>query len=119
MTDGEEIDEKEWQAAWRQMEVRDFPDAVGADFKRWFGYDYGRPLSATISSVPTEYRERLYFPTDICPVCRNLTVGEAGVRAANLGIDFERVQHLGCSIWIHEQCFQQLPMSAKPPPIPW
>jgi len=119
MTDGAEIDRNEWDAAFGEMEVRDFSAAPEADLNLWFGTEFGDTRSATISRIPSQYRERLFFQCDICPAYRSSMSRDDSIRAANLSVDFERVQHLACGIWIREKCFQQLPMSTNPSPIPW
>ena len=112
------IDEGEWEREWASMEVRSVPDLQRARALDIFKIDLGPLLSATISRVPTQFVDRLYFSDDDCAICSESTLG-MDRSAACLSVRFQRIENLAAGIWVHKTCFERLPPTDVRPPIPW
>ena len=61
-------DGKEWNEAWSSMPHRRIL-SWAPDLKDWFGYDFGNVAAATISPIPVQYIDQMYFSPGLCPVC--------------------------------------------------
>ena len=109
----------EWDRVWSEMEARNVKKVFNLDAGAFFQYDFGRPLSAIVSKIPIQYIERMYFPTQTCPLCMKPANDLQDRYAANLSIEFERINGLGVSVWVHSKCYDELPLSDKPSPVPW
>jgi hypothetical protein len=107
----------EWQRIWQSMEHRQVPDASVIDPIRYFSYDFGNLLSATISLAPTQYVAGLYFPVNECPLCSSAASIEYSL-PASLNAGFEKIEALGVFVWVHRNCFEQLPLLQELPPFP-
>ena len=118
-TTAEEQDRAEWDRLWSSMETREVERATELDLETLFQMDFGPPLSAVASKVPEQYIEKMYYPTRFCPLCTQPASNFESIYAASLSIEFERIKNLGVSVWIHRECFDSLPLSDKPSPVPW
>jgi hypothetical protein len=112
----EEIDRAEWDAAWRNAELRTV--LAPGDLVIKTGLDTGRILSANISVVPHEYRSQIYIDSDECPLCKKLTREEDSV-VAILHPTFEKLSGVSFGVRLHRECLESLPISDEPKPILW
>ena len=114
---GEEVDRAEWDRDWAAVQHRDIPDTTNINVQRLLGRsDFGDLKSASINTVPEQYLERLYFPSEECPLCGQVALVTHRMPASlNLLFSFP----IGVHLWTHNSCFESLPLSSKPPPIPW
>lgn len=101
------------------MPVRDVPNPEQVDISSIFRLDAGRVQSMTVSLVPTEYVERLYFSSDVCPLCEQRTESDPNRIPASINPKFEKNIGVTASVWLHHQCYEVLPSSDQHPPIPW
>lgn len=112
-----EVDRVEWERDWAAVQHRDLPDTTNIDLKTlWGRSDLGDLKSASITTVPEKYLNRLYFPSEQCPLCGKVAL-ESNRMPANMTLLVS--VPIGVSVWIHEDCFAPLPLSSKPPAIPW
>ncbi len=113
----EEVDPTEWNRDWAAMQHRDIPDKTNINLKILLGGpDFGELKSASIATVPEQYLERLYFPSEECPLCGQVAQESSRMPAS---LNFLFSYPIGVNIWIRKDCFASLPLSSKPPPIPW
>ena len=115
----DEQDRTEWDHVWSSMEVRNVERASELDVRALYQYDFGRPLSAVVSKMPEQYIGSMYFPTQDCPLCTKPASDSESIYAAHLSIEFVRIKGLGVSVWVHRECFDRLPASDEPTPVPW
>jgi hypothetical protein len=114
----EDSDRTEWDSAWSSMESRNVERISDLDGRTLFKLDLGPALSATVSRMPAQYIERMYFGTSNCPLCL-MPANDPDTRyAASLSVEFERLG-LAAGVWVHRECFEKLEVSDKPSPIPW
>ena len=114
-----DADRTEWNRIWSARECREIENTDKIDPAKFFNLDLGPPLSALVSKIPDQYIKDLFFPTDICPICGEIAEDPATRYAVSLHPEFERIKALGASVWVHKTCFEVLPVSDKPTPIPW
>ncbi|MBK9152901.1 MAG: hypothetical protein IPM25_01500 [Chloracidobacterium sp.] len=107
----------EWQRIWQSMEHRQIPDASVIDPVRYFSYDFGNLVSATVSLAPVQYVKGLYFPVNECPLCYSDASNKDSL-PASLNARFERIKALGVFVWVHRDCFEKLPLLQELPPFP-
>lgn len=108
-----------WDLAWRAMEHREVPDLSALDIKRLVNTEFGPLESATISEVPIQFVDLLYFSYGGCLLCSMLFADPTQKMPASVNLDFEVVKNLGFSVWVHRKCFKKLTISDEPGPIPW
>ena len=109
-------DREEWDRLWSgrtQCQLRP-PYNLGVRLDSRFG----GLVSVTVSQVPVEVLDRLWFETQLCPVCGVLTVGAPRL-AVQLNLVFESGLRLGQCAWVHTGCFESCPDTGMPSPIPW
>ncbi|MBP6211981.1 MAG: hypothetical protein KA447_02990 [Pyrinomonadaceae bacterium] len=109
-------DRSKWDEAWKKAEVRTVTAPQDVHIKT--GLDVGEILSATISTVPEEYRSNVYIQSDDCALC-GLSTSDEDFLLANLNPVFDKIGGLGFGVRAHHQCFESLPLSDEHPPIPW
>lgn len=119
MNNVEDDDRTEWDAAWAQMEARDFPQAAGNEFLEWFRDDFGAAISARLSPIPAQYRQKMRPQVNICPVCRESTETSDDLIDVVFSPRFERFDALSTGARVHSGCYQKLPISKDPPPVLW
>ncbi len=112
-------DRTEWDRVWSSMELRKVEDATKVDVQALFRHDFGPSISVLVSKIPEQYIAKMYFPTKDCPLCSNPANDPETTFAASLTLEFERIKRLGVSVWVHRECFDKLPISDKPTPVPW
>jgi hypothetical protein len=113
----QEVDRTEWDRDWAAMQHRDIPDKTNINVKLLLGRpDFGELKSASITTVPEQHLGRLYFPSEECPLCGNVALATNRMPAS---LNFLFSFPIGVNVWIHKDCFASLPLSSKPPPIPW
>jgi hypothetical protein len=113
----QDADRKVWDEVWSSMPHKrlvTFPP----DLKDWFGYDFGGIAAATISRVPEQYIDQMYFSGELCPVCGNLPESAKRI-PISVNAKFVGNLKLGLFTWAHFECFDSCPLEAEPPPIPW
>lgn len=109
-------DRLKWDEAWKKAEVRTVTARQDVHLKS--GLDVGELVSATISTVPEEYRSNVYIQSNDCVMCGQSTSDDDSL-VANLNPVFERITGLGFGVRAHQRCFESLPLSDEHPPIPW
>jgi len=109
-------DRSKWDEAWRKAEVRTV--TALADVHIEPGLEVGEILSATISTVPDEFRSKIYIQSSDCALCGRST-SEEDFLLASLNPVFEKINGLAFGVRAHHQCFESLPVSDEPAPIPW
>jgi hypothetical protein len=112
-------DRTEWDRIWSSMEARRIDRMSEAYVRTMYKHDFGPPISAVVARVPDRYIEKMYFAVQNCPVCTAPAIDPATIYAVNLSIEFERVKGIGAAVWAHRDCFDSLPLSKEPTPVPW
>lgn len=107
----------EWQSNWQSMEHRRIVDLTNVNKGALFGYDLGPIVSATISLVPEQYVSGVYFQNEICPLCLSSTISSKR-SPANLQPRFENLEGLAACVWVHNDCFEDLPLENNLPGFP-
>src|SRR5262245_28218328 len=77
----EEIDREAFEAAWRARMDRSLPSGCKLDLSRRES-SFGKVVTLTISTVPSQFAQRIWCEFDVCPVCGQLTSGQTRVKAA-------------------------------------
>jgi len=109
-------DRSTWDEAWKKAEVRTVTALRDVHIK--IDLYVGEILSATISTVPDEYRTKIYITSSDCALCGRST-SEDDFLLASLNPVFEKIKGLAFGVRAHHQCFAYLPLSDEHPPIPW
>jgi hypothetical protein len=106
----------EWDGLWTGRTQRQLrpPYNLGVALDSQFG----ALTSVTISEAPAEVIDRLWFETQLCPVCGKSTAGVPRL-AASLNLTFDCGISYGQTVWAHVACFESCPDTGLPAPIPW
>jgi hypothetical protein len=80
--------------------------------------EFGNLISVTISQMPDETTRKLWFETELCPICGGSTAGAARI-AASLTLRFDSGMEYGQCVWAHPACFESCPDTGVEARIPW
>jgi hypothetical protein len=110
-------DREEWDRSWGAMPHRRLTSPPKARVGGSLVDQFGEPTAFTISQAPVEFADRPYRESDHCPVCGGSTTG--GERLpASLNLRWTDGLEIGCGVWVHRTCFEDLRDAGEPTPVP-
>ena len=113
-----EIDEAEWQEAWQSMPNRRVrhPEQVHVDSS--LKGHFGPVREILIALVPDKYVSCAGISSDSCPLCSGSTNPDDRL-AAQLQLNFERIENIATLVWVHRQCFDDQEATDELPGFPY
>jgi hypothetical protein len=112
-----QVDNAEWDAAWRERTDHRLPQGCKLDLAGMLNRT-GTLTSVTVSAVPLEFAERVWCPSDDCPVCGPSTTAQARVKTL---LDVQWADGIGCFVgaWSHADCLSRCPALGPARHVPW
>jgi hypothetical protein len=109
-----DIDRSEWDRVWGLRTQHRLPAGCKLDLR----LNFGQPISVTISEDPSQFADRNFRESEICPVCGESTKGQSRV-PATLDVTFDGNLRLGIGVWAHRSCYEKCPDTGEKAGIPW
>lgn len=112
-------DRSEWDAIWRNRELRQLASAVQVDVSPTARDEWGTVTRVEIAIDPSQYADSVWRKDDICPICGNMTTGSDSRLMVTIYPYFSSGFSYGLGAWAHQECYAACEKIPGPAPVPW